>query len=107
MVHVGALSRALYRHVRLPRHPARRAGTPALRETTYGWNIEMQMRAARAGLRILELPVPYRCRIGGQSKVAGTLGGSLRAAWRIATTLVRVAVADGPTPYSPKSSTTP
>ena len=36
-----------------------------LREATYGWNIEMQMKAARAGLRILELPVPYRRRAGG------------------------------------------
>ena len=50
-----------------------------MRETTYGWNIEMQMKAARAGLRILEVPVPYRCRAGGSSKVAGTLGGSVRA----------------------------
>ena len=40
-----------------------------MRETTYGWNIEMQMKAARAGLRILELPVPYRRRAGGSSKV--------------------------------------
>ena len=44
-----------------------------MREMTYGWNIEMQMRAARAGLRILEIPVPCRCRIGGTSKVAGSL----------------------------------
>ena len=44
-----------------------------MREMTYGWNIEMQMRAARAGLRILEIPVPYRCRTGGSSKVAGSL----------------------------------
>ena len=36
-----------------------------MREMTYGWNIEMQMRAARAGLRILEIPVPYRRRSGG------------------------------------------
>ena len=64
-----------------------------LRETTYGWNIEMQMQAARAGLRILELPMPYRCRAGGTSKVAGSLRGSLRAAWRIALTAARVAVA--------------
>ncbi len=64
-----------------------------LRETTYGWNIEMQMKAARAGLRILELPVPYRCRAGGSSKVAGTLAGSLRAAWRIVLTAIRVATA--------------
>ncbi len=62
-----------------------------MRETTYGWNIEMQMLAARAGLRILELPVPYRCRAGGSSKVAGTLSGSVKAGWRIALTVVRVA----------------
>ncbi|MGA3403882.1 MAG: glycosyltransferase family 2 protein [Acetobacteraceae bacterium] len=64
-----------------------------MRETTYGWNIEMQMLAARAGLRILELPVPYRCRAGGSSKVAGSLSGSLRAGWRIALTVARVATA--------------
>jgi glycosyltransferase involved in cell wall biosynthesis len=64
-----------------------------MRETTYGWNIEMQMLAARAGLRILELPVPYRCRAGGQSKVAGSLSGSVKAAWRIALTVARVATA--------------
>jgi glycosyltransferase involved in cell wall biosynthesis len=64
----------------------------AMRETTYGWNIEMQMKAARAGLRILELPVPYRCRSGGKSKVAGALGGSLRAGWRIAAVIVRIAL---------------
>ena len=50
-----------------------------MREMTYGWNIEMQMRAARAGLRILEFPVAYRCRSGGSSKVAGSLRGTLRA----------------------------
>jgi glycosyltransferase involved in cell wall biosynthesis len=64
-----------------------------LREMTYGWNIEMQMRAARAGLRILELPMPYRRRAGGQSKVAGSLRGTLRAASRIAATFLRVATA--------------
>jgi glycosyltransferase involved in cell wall biosynthesis len=61
-----------------------------MREMTYGWNIEMQMRAARAGLRILEIPVPYRCRIGGESKVAGSLSGSIRAGARIVATFVRV-----------------
>jgi glycosyltransferase involved in cell wall biosynthesis len=60
-------------------------------EMTYGWNIEMQMRAASAGLRILEVPVPYRCRSGGTSKVAGSLRGTLRAAPRIVATFVRVA----------------
>jgi len=37
-----------------------------MRELTYGWNLEMQMRVARAGLRVLELPVPYRRRSGGE-----------------------------------------
>ena len=62
-------------------------------EMTYGWNIEMQMKAARAGLRILELPMPYRCRAGGESKVAGSVRGTLRAGWRIVSTFARVAVA--------------
>ncbi len=62
-------------------------------EMTYGWNIEMQMKAARSRLRILELPVPYRCRAGGQSKVAGSLRGTLRASSKIVGTFARVAVA--------------
>jgi len=68
----------------------------AMRETTYGWNIEMQMKAARAGLRILELPVPYRRRAGGASKVAGSLRGTLRAGSRIAATFARVAASPPP-----------
>jgi glycosyltransferase involved in cell wall biosynthesis len=63
-----------------------------MRELTYGWNLEMQMRVARAGLRVLELPVPYRCRLGGQSKVAGTVRGSLKAGLRIIATFARVAL---------------
>jgi hypothetical protein len=63
-----------------------------MREMTYGWNIEMQMKAARAGLRIQEIPVPYRCRAGGQSKVAGSLRGTLRAGTKIVSSFVRVAV---------------
>jgi glycosyltransferase involved in cell wall biosynthesis len=65
----------------------------AMREMTYGWNIEMQMRAARAGLRILEVPMPYRRRSGGKSKVAGSVRGSVRAGCRIVLTFVRVAAA--------------
>ena len=53
--------------------------TLAMKEETYGWNLEMQMRAARAGLRILEIPVNHRCRTGGQSKVSGTLRGTFVA----------------------------
>ena len=65
--------------------------TLGMRELGYGWNIEMQMRAARAGLRILEIPVDYRRRSGGASKVAGSLSGTLRAGARIVATFVRVA----------------
>ena len=60
-------------------------------EMTYGWNIEMQMRAAAAGLRILEIPVPCRRRRGGSSKVAGSLRGTLGAAPRIVATFIKVA----------------
>jgi glycosyltransferase involved in cell wall biosynthesis len=63
-----------------------------MREFTYGWNIEMQMRAAAAGLRVLELPVDYQCRIGGRSKVAGHLLGSIKAGARIIATFARVAM---------------
>jgi glycosyltransferase involved in cell wall biosynthesis len=59
-------------------------------ELTYGWNIEMQMRAARARLRILEIPVDYYRRSGGSSKVAGSLSGSIRAGTRIIATFARV-----------------
>lgn len=61
-----------------------------MREMTYGWNLEMQIRAASAGLRIQEIALPYRNRIAGRSKVAGNLRGSLRAGTRILLTLARV-----------------
>jgi len=51
----------------------------------------MQMRAAAAGLRIREIPVDHRCRRAGVSKVSGNLLAGLGAAWKIATTFVRLA----------------
>jgi len=63
-----------------------------MREETYGWNLEMQMKAARAGLRIIEIPVNHRRRTGGESKVSGTLRGTLVAGTRIIATLFRVAL---------------
>jgi glycosyltransferase involved in cell wall biosynthesis len=60
-------------------------------ELTYGWNLEMQMKAARAGLRILEVPVNHRCRTGGVSKVSGNLRGTLMAGLRIVATFFRIA----------------
>lgn len=61
-------------------------------ERTYGWNLEMQMRVAAAGHRILEIPVDHRCRRGGASKVSGNLVAGLKATWKIATTFLRLAV---------------
>jgi glycosyltransferase involved in cell wall biosynthesis len=77
-----------------PMRAIRRAALQHLgmREIGYGWNLEMQMRAARAGLRILEVPVTHRRRAGGDSKVSGTVAGTMRAGWRIALTLARVAL---------------
>jgi glycosyltransferase involved in cell wall biosynthesis len=61
-----------------------------MKEETYGWNLEMQMRAAQAGLRILEVPVDHRRRAGGRSKVSGNVLGTIRAAIRIFFTFFRV-----------------
>ena len=92
----GLLMRALYGVRYTDMCPLRAIRRDALhrlgmREKTYGWNLEMQMRAARAGLRILELPVRHRNRAGGASKVAGSLKGSVQASWQLASTLVRIA----------------
>ncbi len=72
-----------------------------MRELTYGWNIEMQIKAARHRLRILEIPLPYRRRAGGQSKVAGSWRGTLRASGRIIATFCRVALAAPASPTAP------
>jgi len=93
----GGLTRLLYgvRYTDMGAFRAIRRDTLlalGMREMTYGWNLEMQMRAARSGLRVLEIPVDYRRRIGGQSKVAGSLRGSLKAGTKIIATFVRVAM---------------
>jgi len=63
----------------------------SMKEETYGWNLEMQMKAARSGLRILEIPVNHRRRAGGVSKVSGTLRGTFVAGARIIATFARIA----------------
>lgn len=62
-----------------------------MQEQTYGWNLEMQMRAAACRLRILEVPVDHRRRRGGVSKVSGNLIAGLQAGWKIVTTFLRLA----------------
>jgi len=63
-----------------------------LREETYGWPLEMQMRAARARVRTMEVPVDYRRRAGGHSKIAGTIRGTIFASTRILITFARIAI---------------
>jgi len=48
----------------------------------FGWTIEMQLKASTRGLRVVEVPVQYRARVG-RSKITGTLLGTLRAGWKI------------------------
>jgi glycosyltransferase involved in cell wall biosynthesis len=52
-------------------------------DTNFGWTVEMQIKAAKLNLRCLEVPVGYRSRSGGKSKVSGTVSGSLRAGLKI------------------------
>jgi len=89
---VGALSGVRYTDMCALR--ALRADTLKqlrMREMGYGWNLEMQMRAALTGLRVREIPVPYRNRIAGRSKVSGNLVGTIQAGTRIVQVLARVA----------------
>jgi glycosyltransferase involved in cell wall biosynthesis len=58
-------------------------------EMTYGWNLEMQAKAAMQHLRIQEIPVDYQCRRGGISKVSGNLSASLKTGVRILAVLFR------------------
>src|SRR5262249_11948122 len=79
----GILLRLVYRARFTDMSPFRAMRVAALkrlgmREMTYGWNLEMQMRTAAAGLRIREVPVDHRCRRGGQSKVSGNLTAGLK-----------------------------
>lgn len=62
-----------------------------MRETTFGWNLEMQMRVAALGLRVREVPVGQRRRRGGRSKVSGDWRVALRAGWSIAWTFAQLA----------------
>lgn len=60
----------------------------ALEETTYGWAVEMILKGAMAGFRVVEVPVSYYPRIG-KSKISGTLKGTVGAAWFILSLIVR------------------
>jgi len=94
---VGAILRVLYGVKSTDMGPFRAIRRDTLeklklREETYGWPLEMQMRAAQAQVRTMEVPVDYRRRAGGHSKIAGTVRGSILAATRILVTLARLAI---------------
>jgi hypothetical protein len=65
-----------------------------MRDRSFGWTVEMQVKARRRGLRVREVPVDYRPRLG-RSKISGTFSGSLRAGTRILGTIARYAVRPG------------
>ena len=93
----GVMLRALYGLRSTDMGPFRAVARPAferlgMRETSFGWNVEMQMRAAATGLRIEEVPVGCRRRVGGVSKVSGRLGPTLRASAVLVRTVLRLAV---------------
>ena len=62
-----------------------------MRDPTYGWTVEMQIKAARAGLRVVEVPVDYRPRLG-RSKVSGTVSGTVKAGTKILALIARYAL---------------
>ncbi|MFQ5719385.1 MAG: glycosyltransferase family 2 protein [Acidobacteriota bacterium] len=62
-----------------------------LRDPDYGWNVEMQVRAIQASLRVVEVPVSYRRRTG-QSKISGTVSGTVRAGGKMLWTVFTLAL---------------
>jgi len=62
-----------------------------MQDRTWGWTVEMQIKTARDGIRVVELPVRYHKRIG-TSKISGTVMGSVRAGVKIIGTILRYAI---------------
>ncbi len=61
-----------------------------MRDKNFGWTVEMQVRAAKQKLNCAEIPVRYRKRAAGHSKVSGTIRGAVLAGWKIITTIFRL-----------------
>lgn len=59
-----------------------------MQDRDFGWTVEMQVKAARSGVRYREVPAAYRRRVG-VSKITGTFSGTLRAGWKILYTVLR------------------
>ncbi|MFB3923576.1 MAG: glycosyltransferase family 2 protein [Terriglobia bacterium] len=60
-----------------------------LRDTDFGWNVEMQAKAVKLGMKITEIPVNYRRRRFGNSKISGTVVGSVKAGMKILSTIFK------------------
>jgi glycosyltransferase involved in cell wall biosynthesis len=87
------LIRVLYGHRYTDLGPFRAIRWEALRrlgmeDRDFGWTCEMQVKALRKGLRVAEVPVSYRRRVG-VSKITGTLSGTVRAGWKILWTIAK------------------
>lgn len=63
-----------------------------MQDKNFGWTVEMQVRAAKMKLNCSEVPVRYRKRAAGQSKVSGTIKGTILASWKIMTTIFRLMI---------------
>jgi len=59
-----------------------------MRDATFGWTIEMQVKALDAGIRIAQVDVPYRARVGGKSKIGRTFSGVVLAGFKIVATIL-------------------
>jgi glycosyltransferase involved in cell wall biosynthesis len=59
-----------------------------MRDRNFGWNVEMQIKAVKKGLRVMEIPVPYRRRVG-KSKISGTIKGTVMAGTKMLYAVVR------------------
>ena len=62
-----------------------------MEDQDFGWTVEMQLKAAKAGFTILQIPVDYRKRLG-KSKISGTLKGSLMAGYKMFYWIIRLAI---------------
>ncbi|REJ77129.1 MAG: glycosyltransferase family 2 protein [Acidobacteria bacterium] len=102
------LIRLLYGHRYTDLGPFRAVSWQALerlgmRDPDFGWTAEMQVKALRAGLRVTEVPVSYRRRVG-RSKITGTLRGTVAAGYKIITTVLRYGLFARPRPATDRSA---
>ena len=73
----------------------------AMSEMTFGWPSEMMVKSARRGARIVEVPVTWRTRKAGKSKVSGTIKGTVLAGFHLLSVTVKHAFGPNPPPYVP------